>query len=66
MDIGGAVKTVILPGQEESKTKKPALVGRVLCVTRDHRPKLLLRKALKKSLDGSITIKSCLLAKVDL
>jgi hypothetical protein len=66
MDIGGAVKTVILPGHAGPKMKKPAPSGRVNADQADQRPKLLLRKALKKSLDGSSTIRSCLLAKVDL
>lgn len=65
MDIGGAVKTVILPGRANPKRKNRP-VGRFLGLRDDQRPKLLLRKALKKSLDGSSTIKSCLFAKVDL
>lgn len=65
MDIGGAVKTVILPGRASPQTENPPQ-GRVQRVRDDQRPRLLLRKALKKSLDGSSTIRSCLLANVDL
>lgn len=65
MDIGDAFKTVILPGLAGPKTENPPQ-GRVLRVRDDQRPTLLLRKALKKSLDGSSTIRSCLLVKVDL
>ena len=65
MDIGDAVKTVILLGHAHPKRKNRP-VGRFLSLRDDQRPRLLLRKALKKSLDGSSTIRSCLFAKVDL
>ena len=48
------------------RTRKNRPVGRFLSLRDDQRPRLLLRKALKKSLDGSSTIRSCLFAKVDL